>query len=152
MYHPKVTPMNQLEVKLSKRCNEEPINQNLGADVDWRVKNTITSVKNQQQCDGGWAFAATAAHESYQIQVKKQNVSTIDLSEQQLIDCSNAAPYDNLGCNGGYAVRGLEFIKDHGQISEQQYPFAGKTQVCAIKEGTFTTFGLAEISGCTALD
>lgn len=77
----------------------------------------VTKVKNQGSCGSCWAFAATAAHESYQIQFKNQP-GTIDLSEQQLVDCAGISPYENNGCNGGYAVRALEYIKDFGQATQ----------------------------------
>jgi C1A family cysteine protease len=85
-------------------------------DVDWR-DGGITSIKNQGQCGSCWAFAATAAHESYQILTRGED-NTIALSPQQLVDCSNISPYENAGCNGGYGFHGLEYIKDFGQTTE----------------------------------
>ena len=83
------------------------LSSNVGAvDVDWRNKGVITAIKNQGSCGSCWAFAATAAHESYQVQFKNQP-KEISLSEQQLVDCSGTSPYFNEGCNGGYAVRAL---------------------------------------------
>lgn len=92
------------------------MNAGFTVEVDWRTKGIVTDVKNQGQCGSCWAFGATAAHESYQIQFKGQPVS-INLSEQQLVDCSGGSPYENHGCNGGYGVRALEYIKDNGQTT-----------------------------------
>jgi C1A family cysteine protease len=69
-------------------------NDGFTAEVDWRTKGIITAIKNQGKCGSCWAFAATAAHESYQVQTKGQKI-TIDLSEQQLVDCSTISPYGN---------------------------------------------------------
>lgn len=64
----------------------------------------MTAIKNQGKCGSCWAFAATAAHESFQVQTHNQDLS-INLSEQQLVDCSS--DYDNNGCNGGLASKAL---------------------------------------------
>lgn len=82
------TYLGERGVPSSNRA-EEPINAGFTAEVDWRTKGVVTAIKNQGQCGSCWAFAATAAHESYQIQFKNQP-STINLSEQQLVDCATA--------------------------------------------------------------
>ena len=97
---------------------EEPINAGFAGEIDWRNKGIVTAVKNQGKCGSCWAFAATAAHESYQVQTHGRP-NTISLSEQQLVDCSTASPYGNAGCNGGFGVRALEYIKDFGQTTTE---------------------------------
>lgn len=78
----------------TKEYKDEEINAGFVGDVDWRTAGIITPIKNQGSCGSCWAFAATAAHESYQIQFKGQS-KDINLSEQQLVDCSNISPYYN---------------------------------------------------------
>lgn len=111
----------------------------------------MTPVKNQGRCGSCWAFAATAAHETYQIQFKNQPKDIV-LSEQQLVDCSFAQPYGNEGCNGGYGVRALEYIKDFGQTTESSYPYKAATETCKTPSGGYRIYGVAEIAGCSDMD
>lgn len=129
----------------------QPVNKGFTVEVDWRTKGVVTAVKNQGQCGSCWAFGATAAHESYQIQFKNQP-NTINLSEQQLVDCSHISPYENNGCNGGYGVRALEYIKDFGQTTTANYPYTAKDGACAIQGGSFRPFGVAEGHGCDEIE
>ena len=72
----------------------------------------MSPVKNQGQCQSGWAFSTTGVIESWALISIK---STVDLSEQQLIDCT--ASYGNSGCNGGWPARTLQFVKDNGLLT-----------------------------------
>lgn len=118
-------------------------------DVDWRQKGLVTGVKNQGACGSCWAFGATAAHESYQIQMKKADL-TIDLSEQQLVDCSG--DYGNHGCNGGLASRALEWVRENGQTIQSAYPYKAVNQDCSISSGSYKIAGVATITGCDVLE
>lgn len=60
---------------------------------DWRSERAVTPVKNQYNCSAGWAFAVTAAYESFLI---RANGSAYDLSEEYLIQCSGQG--DCSGC------------------------------------------------------
>jgi C1A family cysteine protease len=129
----------------------QPVNVGFTAEVDWRNKGVITKVKNQGQCGSCWAFAATAAHESFQVQFKSQP-ATLDLSEQQLVDCSGISPYENHGCNGGYAIRALEFVKDFGQTTSSEYPYTATDGNCKVQSGSYRPFGAAEGHGCDEIE
>lgn len=61
-------------------------------DIDWEKQGKVTPVKNQGQCDSGYAFCSNSLGESYAMFVH----TPISLSEQQIIDCS--ANYTTFGC------------------------------------------------------
>jgi C1A family cysteine protease len=139
------------EMNSEVREINQPVNAGFTVEVDWRTKGIVTKVKNQGQCGSCWAFGATASHESYQVQFKGQP-NTIDLSEQQLVDCSTGSPYENNGCNGGYGVRALEYIKDNGQTTTDKYPYTAKNGACQTPTGAFRPFGVAEGHGCDEIE
>lgn len=72
----------------------------------------MTAIKNQADCGACWSFASTSVLE-YQIKMKK-NVS-IQLSEQEMIDCNT----DEMSCDGGFY---LNFIYLESSV---QYFFQG---------------------------
>ena len=74
-----------------------------GATVDWRTQGGVNAVKNQGGCGSCWAFGATAGTEHAHWRSSR---SLLNLSEQQLVDCS---PYDH-GCNGGFHTNAWTYL------------------------------------------
>ena len=47
----------------------------------------------------------------------KINHEELDLSEQQLIDCSTFLEFENYGCQGGFKRKALNYITAFGQTT-----------------------------------
>ena len=55
--------------------------------------------------------------------VFKVTKTSVDLSEQQIVDCARGGSYPNLGCSGGYSDSALDYIINTGEIvTEASYP------------------------------
>ena len=116
--------LSQLEHKIA------PISTN----GDWKTTNwssKMTPVKNQASCGSCWAFSAIASVE-FENTLKTGQI--VDLSEQQLVDCSGST--GNSGCNGGLMSNAFEYLKTAGSCKQTDYPGGytakdGKCQQCS---------------------
>jgi C1A family cysteine protease len=96
------------------------------AEMDWRSKGAVTSVKNQGQCGSCWTFSSTGAIEG------AWAISTgqlIDLAEQELVDCAGAK-YGSMGCNGGQMEGAFKYVIEHGQCALSAYPYTATDGTC----------------------
>jgi C1A family cysteine protease len=99
----------------------------LPAALDWRDRsgNWITSIKDQGDCGGCWAFAATAVLESL-VKIGTNMSDDIDLSEQTLISCSGAGNCED----GGYDYLAAEYIRTTGIPHENCFPYSATDALC----------------------
>jgi cathepsin L len=94
---------------------------------DWRDHNRVTPVKDQEVCGSCWAFGAIAAYESRYLIVNgmdattgPDNTPTINVSEQEILDCGVA----DIDCvTGGWHEYAFEYLEMEGAVGSDKYPY-----------------------------
>ena len=95
---------------------------------DWRnVGGTdyVTPAKDQGQCGDCWAFAATAALESYTL-INGTYDANLNLSEQVLVSCAGAG-----SCKGGRLDLPATYLENTGLPIDSAYPYTGSDGTCS---------------------
>ena len=92
----------------------------------WREK--ITPVRNQQFCGSCWAFAVAGSFEGSESLL---NGETMDVAEQQLVNCVPAHPQtagDN--CKGHLPYLAVEWLTGSGFAVEKDVPYTARMSAC----------------------
>lgn len=110
--------------------------------IDWRQKGAVTEVKNQEQCGSCWTFSSTGAIEGAWAISKGQ---LLDLSEQQLVDCSTGLAYGSHGCSGGQINGAFRYVIEHGQCALSSYPYTAKDGTCQKCSSVVSISGCADV-------
>jgi len=99
---------------------------------DWRTKNRLTPIKNQEQCGSCWAFSCTESIESVYMIAKGLNGNQMPaLAPQEIVDCDHNGAY---GCNGGDLPTCYEFVKGDGLEKESSYPYRARDGACKARK------------------
>lgn len=92
---------------------------------DCRDKGLVTPIKSQASCGGCYAFAAICCSEGAAILGGLGTASTLNWSEQCVLDCGDVG-----GCDGGWPETVLAYVKSRGTANTSDYPFQGSVGRC----------------------
>ncbi|KAG1681410.1 Cathepsin O [Nymphon striatum] len=109
------------------RTKREILNE-IPQKFDWRGKGVLTEIKDQKSCGACWAFSVV---ETVETMYALKSKSLVDLSVQQVIDCSA----DGNKCNGGDTCQTLKWlVDDRVKIElEKDYPTTLVNEACRAK-------------------
>lgn len=122
----------------------------LPKSFDWRQRGKVTAVKDQRTCNACYAFAVASSIESalaikYNVDVDEDSLTRnqsekipldkdanmgnihyldVDLSVQQLIDCTNGnGYYKNNACRYGFIEDTFQYVMRNGLVPSSLYPY-----------------------------
>ena len=79
-------------------------------------------------CGSCHAFATIAVIENH---LKKNGyVKDVDLSEQEIVDCTERAPYHNDGCERGFLKSTFQYAQDYFISHEPYYKYTANVIMC----------------------
>jgi len=138
--HDEFMEMNTLSVpdmpKTPKKYQMQA--KSMATSVDWRDQGYVTDVKDQAQCGSCWAFGAVASMEAAHFE---KYGATVQMSEQQIVDCDNR----NSGCNGGWYDTAWKYVSEEGGIeTTADYPYKGREGSCKAGQNDF----VSGVAGC----
>ncbi|CAH1729258.1 unnamed protein product [Chironomus riparius] len=106
--------------------NELSFNTSLKDPAELSYKKYCLPPLSQGGCGSCWAFAAAAQVEA-QLKRKNSNFKQY-ISPQYMLDCSGGGT-----CKGGSTKAALDYMRDNGFVSLNDYPYRTKQQKCNSK-------------------
>ena len=119
----------------SDTINQSLRNMAFPIKFDWRERHGkcwLTPVKDQYPGNGCWAFATVGVSEAI-IRLYYNQLLPLDLSEQEVISCSNCGT----NANGGIASDAFQWIADNGISEESAFPFFNNDTLCSVKHSDY---------------
>jgi len=133
------------EPKPKKHSSEDLGGSSMINHFDWRNRhniNWITPVRNQGPCGSCWAFSTIGVVEALTNLYFNQQLN-LDLSEQDILSCSNAGDC----INGGYPYLAFDYIQFNGVSNEECFEYMAEDLLC--EEKCPEPVELIKISGTT---
>lgn len=94
----------------------------------WLDENKMTPIKFQGVCGSCWTFTSAAVCES---SILINSGETLDLSEQNVLDCSTGPDGRKAGsCDGGWYGYVFDYYSKNRLVSETVNPYKGKSGFC----------------------
>ncbi|XP_050367901.1 senescence-specific cysteine protease SAG39-like [Argentina anserina] len=97
--------------------------EDLPPNWDWRTQGAVTNVKDQKDCDCGWAFATAAAVEGLTPFYNKPYGKLMNLSEKELITCTKPSWIKGIASYISQIKEAMSYARDHGLITEEKHPY-----------------------------
>ncbi|MBN1534810.1 MAG: hypothetical protein JXA20_19215 [Spirochaetes bacterium] len=98
------------------------------AAFSWAQRSKVTPVRFQSTCGSCWAFTTAAVVESNFLIRKNQ---TVDLSEQQMLDCAVDKYGNRAGsCGGGWYGKVFDYLMKSSITTENVIPYRNSEQYC----------------------
>jgi len=134
-----------------------PTTMDLPVSFDWRnTPGKITTVKNQGSCGSCWAFANVGMIEARYNIVYHQYNPNFDLSEQEILSCSQFSGYSSFGpngCNGASDWNAYDNLVSYGGlVRENVFPYIGNSGPSAVPESQICKNIAAMTSGKFTID
>lgn len=120
-------PLNRSLPTISNYVNEFTWQRRHGKNWNSPVKSQIDPIVNNGN-GGCWAFSPIAVAEAFVNLYYNQKID-LDLSEQQIISCSNAG--NNV--TGGSPTNASRYIANNGVMNESCFPFSNSDESCSNK-------------------
>ena len=114
--------------------------------IDYSLPDNLGTgpVKNQGACGSCLAFAGIGELESYFMARHKMS---LDLSEQQMVDCVTALIPQTLGCGGGQMDSVAYYAAQFPLVTEKYYPYTANGGTC--NQGRISQSGGYKINSYT---
>ncbi len=92
--------------------------------LDWLKQGKVSTMKCQG-CEDCWAFAVAGAMEA-SLMIREHPSTEPNISEQALVDCSNAGTCKEWG----YWGRALQYVLNNPLPDEEHYPYTHSDSPC----------------------
>eukprot|EP00347_Sterkiella_histriomuscorum_P015432 403357047 len=136
----KVTIVNSSISTLSGQLRS-PLVKFLPTNFNWNERGRDSPVKDQGICGSCYAFSALSQLESLLMIQNITKYRNIDLSEQQIVDCTYSDQF-NRGCMGGHMVYTFQYLQSTKILEEKDYMYTQQLSECKISKDQAQTRGV----------
>ncbi len=104
--------------------------------VDMREYGIVTRVHDQYPCGSCWVFGSVAALETNWLLKNGGDATALDLSEQQVLNCTGG----HNSCDGGFNNESANYLCTHRIAAEGMYGYNGHDSTCGTGNAIMSQF------------